>query len=141
MISTEVSSSATHIKCQKFGLKLHASKSMFFATTVRYCGRLITKDGVRFDPKNMEALQTMRKALWRRRARHADAWRDAGLSRRARRAAALWVTGAVMARGGSRGGICGRVVRRRAAWCLWARLASTGAGLAGAVLARLALII
>jgi hypothetical protein len=26
---------------------------------VRYCGRLITKDGVRFDPKNMEALQTM----------------------------------------------------------------------------------
>jgi RNase H-like domain found in reverse transcriptase len=26
---------------------------------VRYCGRLITKDRVRFDPKNMEALQTM----------------------------------------------------------------------------------
>jgi hypothetical protein len=26
---------------------------------VRYCGRLITKDGVRFDPKNMEALQKM----------------------------------------------------------------------------------
>jgi hypothetical protein len=26
---------------------------------VRYCGRLITEDGVRFDPKNMEALQTM----------------------------------------------------------------------------------
>jgi RNase H-like domain found in reverse transcriptase len=26
---------------------------------VRYCGRLITKDGVRFDPKNIEALQTM----------------------------------------------------------------------------------
>jgi hypothetical protein len=30
-----------------------------FATTVRYCGWLITKNGVRFDPKNMEALQTM----------------------------------------------------------------------------------
>jgi hypothetical protein len=29
------------------------------ATTVGYCGRLITKYGVRFDPKNMEALQTM----------------------------------------------------------------------------------
>jgi hypothetical protein len=26
---------------------------------VRYCGSLITKDGVRFDPKNMQALQTM----------------------------------------------------------------------------------
>jgi hypothetical protein len=32
---------------------------VLFASTVRYCGRLITKDGVRFDPKNMEALQTM----------------------------------------------------------------------------------
>jgi hypothetical protein len=26
---------------------------------VRYCARIITKDGVRFDPKNLEALQTM----------------------------------------------------------------------------------
>jgi hypothetical protein len=41
-------------------LKLHASKCVLFANTVRYCGRLITKDGVRFDPNNMEALQTMR---------------------------------------------------------------------------------
>jgi hypothetical protein len=32
---------------------------VLFATTVRYCGRLITKDDVRFDPKNMKALQTM----------------------------------------------------------------------------------
>jgi hypothetical protein len=47
-------------QCQKHVLKLHASKCVLFATTVRYCGRLITKDGVRFDPKNMEALQTMR---------------------------------------------------------------------------------
>jgi hypothetical protein len=38
---------------------VHASKCVFFATTVRYCVRLITKDGVRFDPKNVEALQTM----------------------------------------------------------------------------------
>jgi hypothetical protein len=34
-------------------------KCVLFASTVRYCGRLTTKDGVRFDPKNMEALQTM----------------------------------------------------------------------------------
>jgi hypothetical protein len=46
-------------KCQEHGLKLHASKCVFIATTVRYCGRLITKDGVFFYPKNMEALQTM----------------------------------------------------------------------------------
>jgi hypothetical protein len=46
-------------KCQEHGLKLHASKCVLFASTVRDCARLITKDGVRFDPKNMEALQTM----------------------------------------------------------------------------------
>jgi hypothetical protein len=46
-------------KCQEHDLKLHASMCVLFASTVRYCGRLITKDGVRFDPKNMEALQTM----------------------------------------------------------------------------------
>jgi hypothetical protein len=46
-------------KFQEHGLKLHARKCVLFASTVRYCGRLITKDGVRFAPKNMEALQTM----------------------------------------------------------------------------------
>jgi hypothetical protein len=46
-------------KCQKYGLKLHASKYVLFSTTLRYCGRFITKDGVGFDPKNMEALQTI----------------------------------------------------------------------------------
>jgi predicted DNA-binding transcriptional regulator YafY len=30
-----------------------------FATIMRYCGRSTTKDGVRFNPKNMEAVQTM----------------------------------------------------------------------------------
>jgi hypothetical protein len=45
--------------CQEHGLKLHASKCVLSASTVRYYERLITKDGVRFDPKNMEALQTM----------------------------------------------------------------------------------
>jgi hypothetical protein len=45
---------------QKHGLKLHASKCVLLATTVRYCGRLITKDGLRFYPKNMEALQQCR---------------------------------------------------------------------------------
>jgi Reverse transcriptase (RNA-dependent DNA polymerase) len=46
-------------KCQEHGLKLHASKCELFATTMRCCGRLITKNGVHFDPKNMKALQIM----------------------------------------------------------------------------------
>jgi hypothetical protein len=46
-------------QCQRYGLKLHSRKCVLFATTVLYCGRLIAKDGVRFDPKNMEARQTM----------------------------------------------------------------------------------
>jgi Reverse transcriptase (RNA-dependent DNA polymerase) len=43
-------------KCQEHGSYLHASKCVLFASTVRYCGRLVTKDGVHFDPKNTEAL-------------------------------------------------------------------------------------
>jgi Reverse transcriptase (RNA-dependent DNA polymerase) len=46
-------------QCREHGLKLHASKCVLFATTVRYCGSLIIKDEVRFDLKNMEALQTL----------------------------------------------------------------------------------
>jgi hypothetical protein len=46
-------------QCQEHGLKMHASKCVLFASTVRYSGSFITKNGVRFDPKNMEALQTM----------------------------------------------------------------------------------
>jgi hypothetical protein len=40
-------------------LKLHASKRELSANRVLYCGRLITKNYVRFDLKNMKALQTM----------------------------------------------------------------------------------
>jgi hypothetical protein len=46
-------------QCQKYGLKMYASKCLCFAAMVRYCGMLITKDGVRFDPRNMKALQMM----------------------------------------------------------------------------------
>jgi hypothetical protein len=47
-------------QCQKCGLTLHANKCVLFSKLVRYCGRFITKNGVRFDPTHMEALQTMR---------------------------------------------------------------------------------
>jgi hypothetical protein len=46
-------------ECQEHGLKLHTNKCVLFATTVRYCGRSIFKKVICFDPKNMEALQTM----------------------------------------------------------------------------------
>jgi hypothetical protein len=46
-------------QCREHELKLHASNCVLLATTGRYCERLITYDGVRFDPMNMEALQTM----------------------------------------------------------------------------------
>jgi hypothetical protein len=45
---------------QKCGLKLHAGKCVLFASMMRNRGRLIAKDSVRFDPNNMQALQTMR---------------------------------------------------------------------------------
>jgi hypothetical protein len=43
-------------QCQKYELKLHASKCVLFASTVRYCRGLITKDEVHFDPKNIDTL-------------------------------------------------------------------------------------
>jgi hypothetical protein len=47
-------------QCQEHELNLSASNCVYFVTMMKYCGWLITKDRVRFDPKNMEALQTMR---------------------------------------------------------------------------------
>jgi hypothetical protein len=46
-------------QCQMYVLKLQARNCVLFPTTVRYCGRLITKYGVHLNPKNMEALQKM----------------------------------------------------------------------------------
>ena len=33
--------------CHSFGLKLHAAKCILFLTEVRWCGRIISRDGVR----------------------------------------------------------------------------------------------
>jgi hypothetical protein len=46
-------------QCHKYELELHSSKCVLFLITMRYCERLITKNGVHFDSKNMEALQTI----------------------------------------------------------------------------------
>jgi hypothetical protein len=46
-------------QCQEYGLKLQVSKRVLFAAMVRYFKMLITKDGVRLNPNDMDALQTM----------------------------------------------------------------------------------
>ena len=45
--------------CRKYGLKLHAKKCKFFLRKVRWCGRIISPEGVRHDPMNMQALKNM----------------------------------------------------------------------------------
>jgi Reverse transcriptase (RNA-dependent DNA polymerase) len=55
-------------KCQEHGLKLHASKFVLFAAMERYCGRLITKDGVLNDLKNMDTPGSSSKVCVSRKA-------------------------------------------------------------------------
>ena len=45
--------------CHSFGLKLHAAKCKLFLTEVRWCGRFISRDGVRMDPTRPQALLQM----------------------------------------------------------------------------------
>jgi hypothetical protein len=46
-------------KCLQHGLFLHAAKCDLYGTEVRYCGRIITAEGVRYDPRTMSTLQNM----------------------------------------------------------------------------------
>lgn len=43
--------------CATYNLKLHPEKSELYSQTVRWCSRLISKDGIKFDPRNMEGLE------------------------------------------------------------------------------------
>jgi hypothetical protein len=45
--------------CLQHGLFLHAAKCNLYGTEVRYCGRIITAEGVRYDPRTMSTLQHM----------------------------------------------------------------------------------
>jgi hypothetical protein len=42
--------------CRQHNLKLHPGKCVLFATEVRWCGRLISSAGVRFDPRRAQGL-------------------------------------------------------------------------------------
>uniref|UniRef100_H3H555 Reverse transcriptase n=1 Tax=Phytophthora ramorum TaxID=164328 RepID=H3H555_PHYRM len=46
-------------RCEKFGLKLHAKKCQFFATEVKWCGRMISAQGVRHCPERIQGLVEM----------------------------------------------------------------------------------
>jgi hypothetical protein len=46
-------------KCLQHGLVLHAARCDLYGTEVRYCGRIITAEGVRYDPRTMYTLQQM----------------------------------------------------------------------------------
>ena len=45
--------------CQKFGLKVHARKFVLFCMPVKFCGRIIDKGGVKFDPGSLSAISSM----------------------------------------------------------------------------------
>jgi hypothetical protein len=46
-------------KFLQHGLFPHAAKCNLYDTEVRYCGRIITAEGVRYDPSTMSPLQHM----------------------------------------------------------------------------------
>ena len=45
--------------CAQHNVKLHPSKCILFATTIRWCGRQVPADGIRYDPKRLEGLLNM----------------------------------------------------------------------------------
>ena len=46
--------------CRTYRLYLHPKKCIMFTNAIRWCGRLITPKGVRFDPANYEGLCNMK---------------------------------------------------------------------------------
>lgn len=47
--------------CSETGVKLHAEKCNLFAKKVKFCGRIISKDGVQFHPRHFQSLLDMKK--------------------------------------------------------------------------------
>jgi len=45
--------------CKKFRLRLHPGKCCLFALWIRWCGRSIDKDGIKFDPRRINGLLEM----------------------------------------------------------------------------------
>lgn len=45
--------------CRHRNLKISATKSTLFTTSVKWCGRIIDKDGVHYDPRNLSGLRNI----------------------------------------------------------------------------------
>lgn len=43
--------------CKSKGLLISASKSKFFQTSIKWCGRIISKEGFKLDPRRIEGLK------------------------------------------------------------------------------------
>ena len=49
--------------CKTVGLKLHAKKCELFLTEAKFCGRIISEKGVRFDSSRLDCLINMRRSI------------------------------------------------------------------------------
>jgi hypothetical protein len=45
--------------CRECNLKLHPGKCTLFSVELRWCGRILSKDGARFDPRRVQGLLDM----------------------------------------------------------------------------------
>lgn len=45
--------------CVTYNIKLHPAKCILFSKQVRWCGRLISSDGMRYDPRRLEGILSM----------------------------------------------------------------------------------
>ncbi|KAF0752298.1 hypothetical protein AaE_006093 [Aphanomyces astaci] len=46
--------------CESRGLKLNPKKCRFFETEARWCGRILSSEGVKHDPERIKALQDLK---------------------------------------------------------------------------------
>lgn len=45
--------------CVQHNFKMHPGKCTLFATSIRWCGRVISADGISFDPRRMEGIRNL----------------------------------------------------------------------------------
>ena len=47
--------------CLEIGLKVHAEKTKLFLQEAQFCGRIISKDGIKYHPRHFDSLVTMKR--------------------------------------------------------------------------------
>lgn len=48
------------VTCEEYGFKLHAKKCNFFLREAKFCGRIISKEGFRYDPRHFDSILNMK---------------------------------------------------------------------------------